>query len=408
MSADGRDPGAAAPFDWNRAEPAPGERLPRPGGQLSPSGPSGLRPPPGGLRPPPGGLQPPSGGLQPLPDSLQPPPGGLQPSLGVQPPSGGLVADAWGAAPAEGEAWLPFDRGARPVEVLDETLRDGIQGVSTMNPPRARKIELLHAMASVGVDVVNLGMPATGPRQFDDACLLAREIVASRLPLGLTAAARTLAADVEEVARVAERTGAPIMVYAFIGSSPIRHFVEGWGPDFLARSVDEAGRAAAAAGLPFCLVAEDATRSPPDMLRTLFRAAVDAGAARLCLCDTTGHVTPPGVEALVAFARRELGALGATGIELDWHGHNDRGLGLAAALWAVASGVERVHATALGVGERTGNTCLELLVDNLGRLGARPPVPRERLVAYCAAASRALAWPVAPDHPIAGALTRRG
>ncbi|WP_437742766.1 2-isopropylmalate synthase [Sorangium sp. So ce1504] len=390
MSADGRDPGAAAPFDWNRAEPAPGERPPRPGELLSPPGFGGQLSPPGtgGLRPPRGGLQPPRGGLQ--------------------PPPGGLVADAWGAARAEGEAWLPFDRGARPVEVLDETLRDGIQGVSTVNPPRARKIELLHAMASVGVDVVNLGIPAAGPRQFDDACLLVREIVASRLPLGLTAAARTLAADVEEVARVAERAGAPIMVYAFIGSSPIRHFVEGWGPDFLARSVDEAGRAAAAAGLPFCLVAEDATRSPPDMLRTLFRAAVDAGAARLCLCDTTGHVTPPGVEALVAFARRELGALGATGIELDWHGHNDRGLGLAAALWAVASGVERVHATALGVGERTGNTCLELLVDNLGRLGARPPVPRERLAAYCAAASRALAWPVAPDHPIAGALTRRG
>ncbi|WP_441290183.1 2-isopropylmalate synthase [Sorangium sp. KYC3313] len=381
MSADGRDPGAAAPFDWNRAEPAPGERPPPPGGQLSPPG--GQLSPPGS-----GGLRPPRGGLQ--------------------PPPGGLVADAGGAARAEGEAWLPFDRGARPVEVLDETLRDGIQGVSIVNPPRARKIELLHAMASVGVDVVNLGMPATGPRQFDDACLLAREIVASRLPLGLTAAARTLAADVDEVARVAERTGAPIMVYAFIGSSPIRHFVEGWGPDFLARSVDEAGRAAAAAGLPFCLVAEDATRSPPDMLRTLFRAAVDAGAARLCLCDTTGHVTPPGVEALVAFARRELGALGATGIELDWHGHNDRGLGLAAALWAVASGVERVHATALGVGERTGNTCLELLVDNLGRLGARPPVPRARLAAYCAAASRALAWPVAADHPIAGALSRRG
>ncbi|MDC0679222.1 2-isopropylmalate synthase [Sorangium atrum] len=393
MSADGRDPGAAAPFDWNRAEPAPGERPPRPGGRMSPSG--GQPSPSGGQPLPSGGQQPPSGGQ-------------LSPSGGQQPPSGGLAADAWGAARADGEAWLPFGRGARPVEVLDETLRDGIQGVSTVNPPRARKIELLHAMASVGVDVVNLGMPATGPRQFDDACLLAREIVASRLPLGLTAAARTLAVDVQEVARVAERTGAPIMVYAFIGSSPIRHFVEGWGPDFLARSVDEAGRAAAAAGLPFCLVAEDATRSPPDMLRTLFRAAVDAGAARLCLCDTTGHVTPPGVEALVAFARRELGALGATGIELDWHGHNDRGLGLAAALWAVASGIERVHATALGVGERTGNTCLELLVDNLGRLGARPPVPRERLAAYCAAASRALAWPVAPDHPIAGALSRRG
>ncbi|AUX27200.1 uncharacterized protein SOCEGT47_077810 [Sorangium cellulosum] len=336
MNADVRDPGAAAPFDWNRTEAAP-----------------------------------------------QAPP-----------------------APAGGEAWLPFGRAARPVEVLDETLRDGIQGVSIVNPPRARRIELLHAMASVGVDVVNLGIPAAGPGHFEDACLLAREIVAARLPLALTAAARTIDADVEAIARVAERVGTPIEAYAFIGSSPIRHFVEGWGPDFLVRRVEGAARAAAAAGLSFCLVAEDATRSPPEALRALFRAAVGAGAARVCLCDTTGHVTPPGVAALIAFARRELAALGAARIALDWHGHNDRGLGLSAALWAVACGVERVHATALGVGERAGNSSLELLLDNLGRLGARPAVPRERLAAYCAVASRALGWPIPADHPIAGARLR--
>ncbi|WP_437832544.1 2-isopropylmalate synthase [Sorangium sp. So ce1153] len=350
---DGRDPSTAAPFDWNRAASAP--------------------PPAAAERPP---------------------------------PLGRLLAEGWAAVRAEDEAWLPLGGAARPVEVLDETLRDGIQGVSTVNPSPAQRVELIHAMAGIGVDAVNLGLPAAGPRQFEDACLLAREIVASRLPLALTAAARTIAADVEEVARVAERTGAPIVVYTFIGSSPIRHFVEGWGPDFLVRSVEDAARAAAAAGLPFCLVAEDATRSPPAMLRTLFRAAVDAGAARICLCDTTGHVTPPGVASLIAFARRELAALGAPRLELDWHGHNDRGLGLAAALWAVACGVERVHATALGVGERVGNSCLELLIDNLGRLGSRAAVPRERLAAYCAVASRALSWPIPPDHPIAGALTR--
>lgn len=348
---DGRDPSTAAPFDWNRAAAAPA-----------------------------------------------PAPGAYPPLVGR------LLAEGWAAVRAEDDAWLPFRRAARPVEVLDETLRDGIQGVSTVNPPFARKIELVHAMAAVGVDAMNLGLPAAGPRQFEDACLLAREIAAARLPLALTAAARTIAADVEEVARVAERAGAPIVVYTFIGSSPIRHFVEGWGPDFLVRSVDGAARAAAAAGLPFCLVAEDATRAPPDMLRALFRAAVDAGAARLCLCDTTGHVTPPGVASLIAFARRELAALGAPRLELDWHGHNDRGLGLSAALWAVASGVERVHATALGVGERVGNSCLELLVDNLGRLGSRAAVPRERLAAYCEVASRALSWPIPKDHPIAGAL----
>jgi aerobic-type carbon monoxide dehydrogenase small subunit (CoxS/CutS family) len=139
----------------------------------------------------------------------------------------------------------------------------------------------------------------------------------------------------------------------------------------------------------------------------LFRAAIDAGATRLCLCDTTGHVTPYGVEELIGFTRRELAAMGAKGIGLDWHAHNDRGLSVATALWAASVGVDRVHGTGLGVGERVGNTSLELLVDNLGRLGARAPVPRERLIEYCELAARALSWTIPPDHPIAGARFRR-
>ena len=299
-----------------------------------------------------------------------------------------------------------FARRVRPIKVVDETLRDGLQSAAGHQPDAAQKIDLLYAMAAIGVDVVSVGLPAAGLANAEDCFLLCREIVRSKLALVPTAAARTVVADVHGIARAAERAGIPIEVYAFIGSSPIRLAVEGWDTDFLLGAITAAAREAKAAGLPFCLVTEDTTRSNPDVLRSLYSAAIDAGASRICLCDTTGHVTPYGIEALVGFARSTLDELGARHVELDWHGHNDRGIGLPNALWAAASGVDRVHGTGLGVGERVGNTSLELLVENLGLLGARPRVPEARLVEYCELASRALRYPIPAGHPIAGANMR--
>jgi 2-isopropylmalate synthase len=305
-----------------------------------------------------------------------------------------------------GDAFRAFGRVPSRVKVVDETLRDGLQSAAGVQPSAGEKIDLLYAMASVGVDVVSVGLPAAGAQNAEDCFLLCREIVTAKLPIVPTAAARTVVSDVQGIARAAERAGLPIEVYSFIGSSPIRLFVEGWDLDFLIGAITSSAREAVRAGLSFCLVTEDTTRSHPDMLRTLYRAAIDAGASRICICDTTGHVTPYGIEELVGFARRELDAMGARHVELDWHGHNDRGIGLPNALWAATAGVDRVHGTGLGVGERVGNTSLELLVDNLGRAGARPRVPEARLVEYCELASLALKYPIPPDHPIAGARTR--
>lgn len=295
----------------------------------------------------------------------------------------------------------------KKIRVVDETLRDGLQNPSGKNPPVEHKIALLPAMVKVGVDVVSVGLPAAGGRYEADTLALCEAIRDQKLPLVATAAARTVVSDVEGIARASDKTSLPIEVYSFIGSSPIRQYVESWSTDFLVKAVTGAANAARVHKLPFCLVTEDTTRSHPDVLRTLFHAAVDAGATRLCLCDTTGHVTPYGVEELVAFARGFLSEIGADHVELDWHGHNDRGLGLPIALWAAAAGVDRVHGTGLGVGERVGNTPLELLVDNLGLLGARSRPSREALVDYCDRAARALDWEIPFDHPIAGPRARK-
>ncbi len=300
-----------------------------------------------------------------------------------------------------------FGHGPRKIAVVDETLRDGLQSAAGFQPDAAQKIDLVYAMDAIGVDVVSVGLPAAGKQNADDCYLICREIVRSKLRLIPTAAARTVVTDVQGIARAAERAGIPIEVYSFIGSSPIRLFVEGWDLNFLIGAITAAAREAVNAGLSFCLVTEDTTRSNPDVLRTLYKCAVDAGTSRICICDTTGHVTPYGIEALVEFARKTLDDMGATHVQLDWHGHNDRGIGLPNALWAATAGVDRVHGTGLGVGERVGNTNLELLVDNLGRLGARPLPPEARLIEYCELASRALQYPIPKDHPIAGSETRR-
>ena len=309
--------------------------------------------------------------------------------------------------PAMPSSRLRFGHFARGVQIVDETLRDGLQNGSGVNPPIEHKLDLLHAMARIGVDVVSVGLPAAGARYAEDTFRLCREIATSRLPLRATAAARTVVADVQGIARASERAGFPIEVYSFIGSSPIRHYTEGWDMAFLVDSVRKSTEEAVRAGLSFCLVTEDTTRAHPDTLRILFRTAIEAGATRLCLCDTTGHVTPYGVAELIAFTRGEITAMGAKDIALDWHAHNDRGLSVATALWAASAGVDRVHGTGLGVGERVGNSSLELLVENLGLLGARAPVSRARLVEYCELAARALSWTIPDDHPIAGSRFRQ-
>jgi 2-isopropylmalate synthase len=291
-------------------------------------------------------------------------------------------------------------KGVRP-RVVDETLRDGLQSPSAHDPPVDRKIAILHAMARIGVDAVSIGLPAAGPRAVQDAVELGREIVDAKLPFQPTAAARTMEGDVRAIAGVAERIGVPIEVYAFIGSSPIRLYTENWELSFLLERARGAGEAARAAGLPFCLVLEDTTRTQPDVLRAMFSAAVDVGAERICLCDTVGHVDPGGAHSLVTFARKTLDELGAPQVELDWHGHNDRGLALGNALAAAKAGVARVHGTACGIGERCGNTPMEHLVVQLGAVGARPP-PDERAVReYRELAASALAGdPAVPVEPL--------
>lgn len=290
--------------------------------------------------------------------------------------------------------------------VNDESLRDGLQSPSVRDPSLPQKLEMLHAMAGIGVDAASVGLPAAHLRAVEDAAALVREIVSAKLGMAPTAAARTTEGDVNAIAEVAQRAGSAVEVYAFIGSSPVRHYVENWSDDFLLKCITAAGNAARKAGLSFCLVTEDTLRAHPATLAKLWSAALDVGVARLCLCDTVGCADPDGVQALVEFAHSFLRGRGASNVGLDWHGHDDRGLGLANALCAARAGVERIHGTALGVGERVGNVAMEPLVHNLGLYGLRGTVKLEALRHYSDVAARALDWPISTFAPIVGQHAR--
>ncbi|MGA2449225.1 MAG: 2-isopropylmalate synthase [Polyangiaceae bacterium] len=288
------------------------------------------------------------------------------------------------------------------LSLLDETLRDGLQSASVSDPPIAEKIRLLHLMEDLGIEAFAAGMPASGARAFADVLRLCQEVARCGMRIRVVAAGRTLPADVAPILEISQRAGHPVDAYLFVGSSPIRQAVESWDARRIALQSVQSVHMAARAGLSVAYVTEDTTRSRPEVLRTLFRAAIDHGATRLCLSDTAGHALPSGVRALAEFARGVIDEAGAA-VGLDWHGHNDRGLALSNALCAVECGVDRIHGTALGIGERAGNPPIELLLLNLRMLDGvdRSSAP-SRLVEYCEAVARALQWELSPNWPLVG------
>jgi isopropylmalate/homocitrate/citramalate synthase len=294
----------------------------------------------------------------------------------------------------------PGDRPAGVVEVADETLRDGLQCPSVSDPTIEEKIRMLHFQAQLGVHGVDLGLPGAGPRVQASVLALAREMVSAKLPMEPYCAARTHTADIDPIIDVVQKTGLPIHAATFLGSSPIRHYAEGWDMDRLLRTTEEAVTYAVKHGLEVMFVTEDTTRAQPEVLRRLYTTAIRAGARRICVADTVGYVTPQGISRLIRFMRGVVKDTGVA-VPIDFHGHRDRGLCLSNALAAFSAGADRAHGTVLGIGERVGNTPLDLLLINLKLLGWLD-ADLTALPAYCDLVSRACDVPIPPNYPALG------
>jgi isopropylmalate/homocitrate/citramalate synthase len=286
------------------------------------------------------------------------------------------------------------------VELDDETLRDGLQSPSVRTPSIEDKLRILHLMAELGIESVDIGLPGAGPHVVADVLRLAQEIADQKLSIFPNCAARTVVADIEPVVDIAQRAGIPIEVSCFIGSSPIRQYAEAWDLDRMLRLTRQAVEFATGHGLPVMYVTEDTSRAAPEDLRRLYTEAVEAGARRVCVADTVGHATPAGATAVIRFVR---GVVDATGeeVQVDWHGHRDRGLAEINALAAAAAGADRLHGTAVGIGERVGNCPIDLLLVNMQLLGW---IDRDlsRLTDYCQLVAETTGVPLPDNYPVVG------
>jgi 2-isopropylmalate synthase len=286
------------------------------------------------------------------------------------------------------------------IVLLDETLRDGIQSPSVFDPSIEDKIAILRLMDQLGVHVADVGLPGAGKRAIDDVRALCEVIRDENLAIKASCAARTHPADIQPIIDISKETGVEIEVLTFLGCSPIRSLAENWDLARMKELTATAVKMSSDAGLPVSFVTEDTIRSKPETLEALFRTAIDNGANRLILCDTVGHASPAGIRALVEWSLELVDKTGVH-VELDWHGHNDRGLALVNAIFALEYGCTRVHGTALGIGERVGNTSMDQLLVNLRLLDAIDN-DLSSLMAYCRVVSEATKTPIPKNYPVVG------
>jgi 2-isopropylmalate synthase len=286
----------------------------------------------------------------------------------------------------------------------DESLRDGLQSPSVKDPSIEDKIRILHLMEDLGINLADIGLPGAGPRALADVERLAREIAVCRLKIKPNCAARTHENDIRPVAEISERTGVPIAVACFLGSSPIRRYTENWTDDFLLRTTERAVKYARSLNLDVMYVTEDTSRCDPETVKRLYTTAINYGATAIVICDTVGHATPSGVQALIGFVLEEVVRPSGQKVRVDWHGHSDRGLAVANSLAALAAGADCVHGTALGIGERVGNTQMDQMLVNLKLMDVSPWAEQDltKLKDYCLTVSQATGVPVPKNYPVLG------
>jgi len=298
-------------------------------------------------------------------------------------------------------ASTPLIRPGTRVSLNDETLRDGLQNPSVHDPSVEEKIRILHLMESLGIDSVNIGLPGAGPRAVEHTEALAREIATQRMKIRPNAAARTVEGDIRPIVEISQRVGIAIEAATFLGSSPIRRLVEDWTVDHLERTTESAVKFAVRHNLPSMYVTEDTIRTDRETVKRLYSAAIRSGARAVVVCDTVGHATPQGAYNMVKFVAEEVVKPSGESIRIDWHGHNDRGMAIVNSLWAIGGGAHQVHAAANSLGERVGNTAMELMLVNLRLMGL---IDRDlsKLKEYCETVAAATCTTIPPNYPVIG------
>ena len=292
------------------------------------------------------------------------------------------------------------DTAKKRIKIVEETLRDGLQGGAVKNKPNLLQMqEFLHHASDLGVDEINIGFPASSQLPLKIADYIANNLN----HLSMFCTARSLEKDIVPILKLRERVGVNVYAALFVGTSPIRTMIEGWDLQDLVKKSQKAVEFATQNQLDVMFVTEDTTRTHPDVLSTMYKMSIDAGTSIICLADTVGQATPEGVSNLVSHIKNNI--VGSANVQIEWHGHNDLGLGTANAIQAAKSGVDRIATTALGIGERAGNVPTHEFAYNLHLLGMleRTRLNLKHLLPYSQSASQMCNIEISNSEPIIGA-----
>ena len=250
---------------------------------------------------------------------------------------------------------MPAPTDPNRVIVFDTTLRDGEQSPGcSMN--LGEKLEMAHALAGLGVDVIEAGFPIASPGDFESVQAIARQI---RGPV-IAGLARCNPADIDRAADAVKDAEMP-RIHVFLATSAIhREFKLRMTAEEVARRAVEGVKRARDRCADVEFSPEDAARTELDFLAEVVERAVEAGATTLNIPDTVGYAVPTHYAAIIRHLKQKV--RGIDKCVLSVHCHNDLGLAVANTLAALGEGARQVECTVNGIGERAGNTALEEVV----------------------------------------------
>lgn len=230
------------------------------------------------------------------------------------------------------------------IGLYDTTLRDGEQTVGVVLAPE-EKLEIATALSEAGVDRIEAGFPRVSQEDWRAVELMS----AAGLEAELWGFSRAVQADVEALVELG--------LSASVIESPISDLklgAIGVSRQAMLERIANAVSYAVESGITVAFFGVDGSRAEPDFFQEAYAAAREAGASEIVVVDTLGIASPEAAAMLVGEARAAVG----DDVPVHWHGHDDFGLGTAAAVAAVRAGATWVHGTINGMGERGGNADL--------------------------------------------------
>src|SRR6266404_1001980 len=232
--------------------------------------------------------------------------------------------------------------------IFDTTLRDGEQCPGASMNLR-EKLEVARQLARLKVDVIEAGFPVSSEGDFSSVQTIAREV---KGPI-IAGLARCVAKDIDAAGEAVKPAGKRARIHVFLATSKIhREFKLGKAQHEIIRLAEEGVRKARSYVDDVEFSPEDGSRTEPEFLIQVCRAAIAAGATTLNIPDTVGWAIPEQYEALIGRLFAEIPEFPSGKAIISVHCHNDLGLAVANSLAAVGAGARQVECTVNGIGER--------------------------------------------------------